>query len=175
QRPAPLSAMSRPADISKRALDVIGAAVALVTLLPLIGVVAAAAWWSMGPPVLFRHERAGLRGRRFTLLKFRTMRPGAPGEPDEARLTRLGSVLRSLSLDELPQFWNALRGDMSLVGPRPLLPEYLPRYPPAQARRPEGRPGLTGLVQVSGRNALSWEEKFALDVGYVVHASLRLD
>jgi len=167
--------MSRPADISKRALDVIGAAMAVVTLLPLIAVVAAVVWCSMGPPILFRHERAGFRGRRFTLLKFRTMRPGAPGEPDEARLTRLGSVLRSLSLDELPQFWNALRGDMSLVGPRPLLPEYLPRYTPEQARRHEVLPGLTGLVQVSGRNALSWEEKFALDVWYVDHRSLRLD
>ena len=130
---------------------------------------------SMGSPVLFRHRRAGYRGRPFTLLKFRTMRPGAPGEPDDARLTRLGALLRAASLDELPQLWNVLCGDMSLVGPRPLLMEYLARYTPEQARRHDVPPGITGLAQVRGRNAITWEEKFALDVWYVDHASLRLD
>jgi sugar transferase EpsL len=130
---------------------------------------------TMGSPVLFRHTRTGLRGRLFTLFKFRTMRPGAPGEADATRLTAVGRLVRSLSLDELPQLWNVLRGDMSLVGPRPLLPEYLDRYTPEQARRHEVRPGITGWAQVNGRNALIWPEKFALDVWYVDHRSVGLD
>ena len=161
--------------IGKRALDLAVALPALVLLAPVVLLVAVAVRVCMGSPVLFRHRRAGYRGRPFTLLKFRTMRPGAPGEPDDARLTRLGALLRAASLDELPQLWNVLGGDMSLVGPRPLLMEYLERYSPEQARRHEVLPGITGLAQVRGRNALSWEEKFALDVWYVDHASLRLD
>ena len=125
--------------------------------------------------MLFRHTRTGLHGRLFTLYKFRTMRAGSPGESDAARLTALGRVLRALSLDELPQLWNVLRGDMSLVGPRPLLPQYLARYTPTQARRHEVRPGITGLAQVNGRNALGWSESFALDVWYVDHRSVALD
>ena len=159
----------------KRVLDIAVAAPALALLAPVVLLVAVAIRIGMGSPVLFRHRRAGYRGRPFTLLKFRTMRPGAPDEPDAARLTRLGGLLRAASLDELPQLWNVLRGDMSLVGPRPLLMEYLERYSPAQARRHEVLPGITGLAQVSGRNALTWEEKFALDVWYVDHQSLRLD
>ena len=161
--------------IGKRALDVAVALPALVLLAPVVLLVAVAVRVCMGSPVLFRHRRAGRRGRPFTLLKFRTMRPGRPGDSDEARLTRLGAFLRAASLDELPQLWNVLGGDMSLVGPRPLLMEYLERYSPEQARRHEVLPGITGLAQVRGRNALSWEEKFALDVWYVDHASLRLD
>src|SRR5262245_17186757 len=129
----------------------------------------------MGTPVLFRHTRTGLHGLCFTLYKFRTMRPGLAGEPDEARLTATGRALRSLSLDELPQLWNVLRGEMSVVGPRPLLLQYLDRYTPQQARRHDVRPGITGLAQVSGRNALTWDEKFALDVWYADHRNLALD
>jgi lipopolysaccharide/colanic/teichoic acid biosynthesis glycosyltransferase/glycosyltransferase involved in cell wall biosynthesis len=132
-------------------------------------------WLSMGSPVLFRHTRTGLHGRLFTLYKFRTMRAGAPGEPDAVRLTTIGRLIRSLSLDELPQLWNVLRGDMSVVGPRPLLPQYLGRYTPEQTRRHEVRPGITGLAQVSGRNALTWDEKFALDVWYADHRNVALD
>jgi sugar transferase EpsL len=134
---------------------------------------------TLGRPVLFRQQRPGLDGRIITVHKFRTMtraRDGA-GEllPDEARLTRTGRILRALSLDELPQLWDVLRGTLSLVGPRPLLPEYLPLYTPEQARRHEAKPGLTGWAQVKGRNALTWEEKFALDVWYVDHRSVWLD
>jgi lipopolysaccharide/colanic/teichoic acid biosynthesis glycosyltransferase len=125
--------------------------------------------------VLFRHRRIGERGRPFTLLKFRTMRAGPPGEPDEMRLTPLGRWLRARSLDELPQLLNVLRGDMSLVGPRPLLPEYLERYTPEQARRHDVPPGITGLAQVEGRNALGWDERFRRDVWYVDHRSIALD
>jgi len=159
----------------KRLLDITLAAPALLLLAPVLLLVALAVRVCMGAPVLFRHRRAGYRGRPFTLLKFRTMRPGTPDEPDAVRLTRLGALLRATSLDELPQLWNVLRGDMSLVGPRPLLMEYLERYSPEQARRHDALPGITGLAQVRGRNALTWEEKFALDVWYVDHASLRLD
>jgi lipopolysaccharide/colanic/teichoic acid biosynthesis glycosyltransferase len=127
----------------------------------------------MGAPVTFRQTRTGLHGRLFTLVKLRTMRH--EGGDDERRLTPLGRWLRATSLDELPQLWNVLRGDMSLVGPRPLLPHYLERYSAAQARRHEVPPGITGLTQVSGRNGLSWEEKFALDVWYVDHWTLGLD
>ena len=159
----------------KRTFDVAVAVPALLLAVPVLLLVAIGVRLCMGPPVLFRHRRAGYRGRPFTLLKFRTMRPGLPGEPDAARLTRLGALLRACSLDELPQLWNVLRGDMSLVGPRPLLMEYLERYTPAQARRHEVRPGITGIAQVRGRNAITWERRFALDVWYVDRASLRLD
>lgn len=133
----------------------------------------------MGAPVLFRQQRPGRDGRPFVLFKFRTMRDalGADGKPlpDEARVTRTGQLLRSLSLDELPQLWNVLRGDMSLVGPRPLLMQYLARYDARQARRHEVLPGITGWAQVNGRNALSHEERFELDVWYVEHWSPKLD
>lgn len=133
----------------------------------------------MGRPVLFRQERIGMGGRPFTLYKFRTMdragNGGRLGQPDEKRLTPLGRSLRLLSLDEVPQLVNVLIGDMSLVGPRPLLPQYLDRYTPEQARRHEVKPGITGWAQVNGRNALSWEEKFALDVWYVDNWTMGLD
>jgi len=163
----------------KRAFDVAAAAVGLVVLSPVLAGVALAVRLRLGAPVLFRQERPGLHGRPFTMLKFRTMTDArdAAGRllPDAERLTPLGRLLRSTSLDELPELWNVLRGDMSLVGPRPLLVRYLDRYTPEQARRHEVRPGLTGWAQVNGRNALTWEEKFALDVWYVDHASLALD
>jgi lipopolysaccharide/colanic/teichoic acid biosynthesis glycosyltransferase len=134
---------------------------------------------SMGSPVLFCQQRPGLGGRPFTLVKFRTMRdatdPAGRPLPDAQRLTRVGRLLRRTSLDELPQLWNVLKGDMSLVGPRPLLMEYLPRYNDRQRRRHDVRPGITGWAQVNGRNALSWEEKFEHDVWYVEHRSLGLD
>jgi lipopolysaccharide/colanic/teichoic acid biosynthesis glycosyltransferase len=163
----------------KRALDVAGALLLLALTSPLLALAALAIRAMMGRPVLYRQVRAGLHGHPFTLLKLRTMRPlpGHDGGPlrDGERLTGLGRWLRASSLDELPQLWNVLRGDMALVGPRPLLPAYLGRYSPEQARRHEVRPGITGLAQVSGRNALSWEEKFALDVRYVDRWSLLLD
>lgn len=169
-------------DIVKRALDVLGAAVALGVSIPLLAAAALAVRLTMGAPVLYRQTRNGRGGRVFTLLKMRTMRPtratdGAQDSlvSDDRRLTTVGRWLRTASVDELPQLWNVLRGDMSLVGPRPLLPQYLPRYSPEQARRHEVLPGITGLAQVSGRNALSWEEKFRLDVWYVDHRSLMLD
>ena len=148
-------------------------------LSPVIVATAAAIAWRMGLPVLFRQQRPGLHGRPFEVLKFRTMAEaaGADGQPlpDEARLTPLGALLRRFSLDELPQLFNVLRGDMSLVGPRPLLMEYLPLYSAEQMRRHDVRPGITGWSQVNGRNALSWEDKFALDVWYVDHRSFWLD
>ena len=152
---------------------------ALVVLAPLLLAVAAAVRVNLGAPVLFRQVRPGLHGRLFTMLKFRTMRDacdarGAP-LPDAARLTRFGRLLRSTSVDELPELWNVVVGDMSVVGPRPLLPEYLPLYTREQARRHEVRPGITGWAQVRGRNALSWDEKFRLDVWYVDHKTLALD
>ena len=161
----------------KRGIDVAGALVLLVVTSPLLLIAAIAIRRSMGSPVLFRQARTGLGGWTFTLLKLRTMTNAGAGDlsRDAQRLTPLGRMLRATSVDELPQLWNVLRGDMSLVGPRPLLPSYLPRYSPAQARRHEVPPGLTGLAQVNGRNALSWEEKFALDVRYVDTWSLALD
>jgi len=159
----------------KRIVDVGVALVLLALAAPAFAVLALLIRVTMGPPVVFRQQRAGRAGRLFTLLKLRTMLAAGPGASDEMRLTALGRWLRATSLDELPQLWNVLRGDMSFVGPRPLLPEYLPRYTPAQARRHEVRPGITGLAQVSGRNALSWEEKFALDVAYVERQNLALD
>lgn len=151
----------------------------LVVAAPLLAVVALLVRLSMGSPVLFRQERPGRLGRPFELVKFRTMRDAADADgrllPDEARLTRVGSFLRATSLDELPQLWNVVRGELSLVGPRPLLMRYMPRYTAEQARRHQVLPGLTGWAQVNGRNAISWEEKFALDVWYVDHWSLALD
>jgi lipopolysaccharide/colanic/teichoic acid biosynthesis glycosyltransferase len=163
----------------KRVTDICIAAVALLLAAPLLLLVAIAVRVNLGSPVLFRQQRPGLHGRPFTMVKFRTMRDaiGRDGRPlpDAERLTRFGTLLRSTSLDELPELWNVLRGEMSLVGPRPLLMEYLDRYTPEQARRHEVRPGVTGWAQVNGRNALSWDERFRLDVWYVEHRSLRLD
>lgn len=163
----------------KRVLDLVAGSVGLVVLSPVLGVVAVLVRRNLGSPVLFRQERPGLGGRPFTLLKFRTMLDavGADGAvlPDSSRLTPFGEQLRSTSLDELPELWNVVRGDMSLVGPRPLLMQYLPLYSASQARRHSVRPGLTGWAQVNGRNALSWASKFELDVWYVDHVSLGLD
>ncbi|GAA1773521.1 sugar transferase [Luedemannella helvata] len=160
-------------DRGKRAVDVVGAAVVLVAMLPVLALVATTVALTMGRPVLFRQPRVGRSGRVFTIVKFRTMLPG--GGADADRLTRVGEFLRRTSLDELPTFWNVLRGHMSLVGPRPLLIQYVDRYTPRQARRHEVRPGITGPAQVAGRNLLAWEEKLDLDVRYVEHRSLGLD
>ncbi|ACO79171.1 sugar transferase family protein [Azotobacter vinelandii CA] len=163
----------------KRSFDLFVAAVALLLLAPLLLALAWLVRRRIGTPVLFRQMRPGLYGRPFELLKFRSMREarderGAP-LPDAERLTPFGRFLRASSLDELPELWNVLKGDMSLVGPRPLLMDYLPLYSPEQARRHAVRPGITGWAQVNGRNALSWEEKFRLDVWYVEHRTFRLD
>lgn len=170
-------ARSGAAKVLKRVLDVAVASVALTALSPVLFAVAVLVWREKSGPVLFRQERAGLRGRTFRIVKFRTMR-AARGECEEharSRVTPLGAALRAWSLDELPELWNVLRGEMSIVGPRPLLPEYVDRYTPEQARRMCMPPGLTGLAQVKGRNALSWEERFAFDVSYVDEWSLWLD
>ena len=162
----------------KRGLDVAASGILLIVTLPVQAAVAAIVAVRMGRPVLFRQPRPGLHGKVFTLLKFRTMLSEDPARgliTDEQRLTRLGRTLRATSLDELPSLWNVVRGDMSVVGPRPLLVEYLPLYNAKQARRHEVRPGVTGLAQVSGRNALSWEDKFELDVRYVDELSPALD
>jgi lipopolysaccharide/colanic/teichoic acid biosynthesis glycosyltransferase len=163
----------------KRLFDIAAAACALLVLaLPLLVVV----WMvrrKLGSPVFFTQVRPGMHGKPFKMVKFRSMTSerGADGEllPDAVRLTPFGRFLRSTSLDELPELWNVLKGDMSLVGPRPLLVEYLPLYSPEQARRHEVRPGITGWAQVNGRNAIGWEDKFKLDVWYVDHRSLWLD
>ena len=164
--------MKRLFDITVAILGLTVAAVPLMILVALIRL-------KLGSPVLFRQVRPGLNGRPFMMVKFRTMTDsrGPDGEllPDAVRLTRFGRFLRSTSLDELPELWNVLKGDMSLVGPRPLLMEYLPLYSAEQARRHEVRPGITGWAQVNGRNALSWDERFKLDVWYVDHHSLWLD
>ena len=162
----------------KRVFDVSVALLALLVLAVPMLVLAVVIRISLGSPVIFRQRRPGLGGRPFMLYKFRTMREPRAGEPspgDAERMTSFGSWLRSTSLDELPELYNVLRGDMSLVGPRPLLMEYLPLYSPRQARRHDVRPGITGWAQVNGRNALSWEERFELDVWYVEHVSLSLD
>lgn len=163
----------------KRTLDVVVSAVVLLVAALPMAAIAVAIRLTMGRPVLFRQPRPGRDEAIFTLCKFRTMRAPRPGEDalatDAERLTRLGQWLRRTSLDELPTLWNVLRGDMSLVGPRPLLEAYLPRYSAEQRRRHEVRPGVTGLAQVQGRNDLSWEEQFALDVWYVDHRSFTLD
>ena len=151
----------------------------VVLLLPLLAAVTIVLFFRLTPPILFCQTRPGLHGKLFTLRKFRTMRSPRSGEDmlstDSVRLTRLGRFLRSTSMDELPTLWNVLCGDMSLVGPRPLLLDYLPLYSPEQARRMEVKPGITGWAQVNGRNAISWEEKFRLDVWYVDNRSFLLD
>ncbi len=163
----------------KRAFDLVGALAGLVVLGPLLLVVAVLVRLHFGWPVLFRQLRPGLGGALFTIYKFRTMRDELDSAglalADEHRLTLVGRLLRSTSVDELPELWNVLGGEMSLVGPRPLLQEYLPRYTERQARRHEVKPGITGWAQVNGRNALAWEAKFDLDVWYVDHVSFSLD
>jgi lipopolysaccharide/colanic/teichoic acid biosynthesis glycosyltransferase len=160
----------------KRASDVAVSVVAIIVTFPVMLVIAGLVAANLGRPVLFVQQRPGLHGEPFLLLKFRTMRqPTSAHRTDEERLTPFGRWLRSTSLDELPSLWNVARGDMSLVGPRPLLMQYLPLYNAEQARRHDVRPGLTGLAQVRGRNSLSWTEKFALDIQYVDTYSLGLD
>jgi sugar transferase EpsL len=163
----------------KRCFDFLVATVALLLLAPLLACLAVVVRLNMGSPILFRQLRPGLKGKPFMLLKFRTMSSarGSQGHllPDEQRLTSFGQFLRRFSLDELPQLWNVWLGEMSLVGPRPLLMEYLGRYSPEQARRHDVRPGITGWAQVNGRNALNWEDRFRLDIWYVDHWSLGLD
>jgi sugar transferase EpsL len=163
----------------KRGLDVVVAGAGLVAAAPILAGAALALRASIGSPVLFRQTRPGLGGRPFRIYKLRTMSdargPDGALLPDAERMTVIGRAMRKASLDELPQLWNVLRGDMSLVGPRPLLMQYLERYTPEQARRHEMRPGVTGWAQIHGRNAVSWEERFALDVWYVDHWSLALD
>lgn len=148
-------------------------------LSPVLGIIALLIWWRLGRPVFFAQARPGLDGKPFEILKFRTMREevdqaGRP-LPDSDRMTRLGTFLRESSLDELPSLWNVVKGEMSLVGPRPLLMEYLERYTPEQSRRHEVKPGITGWAQVNGRNATSWEERLAMDVWYVNHRTFWLD
>ena len=163
----------------KRAFDFLVSLAALLLLWPVLLVLAVLVRVKLGRPVLFRQQRPGLHGRPFTMLKFRTMTDARDTEgnllPDGERLSSFGRSLRSTSLDELPELINVLAGDMSLVGPRPLLMRYLDRYTPEQMRRHEVRPGITGWAQVNGRNAITWEQKFALDIWYVEHQSLRLD
>ena len=163
----------------KRAMDLVGALAALVLLSPIVVVLCILVRSKLGSPVFFRQVRPGIEGRPFKMVKFRTMTdergPDGALLPDDQRLTALGAWLRSTSLDELPELFNVLKGDMSLVGPRPLLMDYLSLYNDRQARRHEVRPGITGWAQINGRNALSWEEKFELDVWYVDNRSLWLD
>lgn len=165
QRPIPL--------LIKRLMDVAVSALALILVSPVLGMAALMIRIKMGNPIFFRQRRPGQRGVPFTVLKLRTLRPGSL--PDELRMTKLGRLLRAASVDELPQLWNVLRGDMSLVGPRPLMMQYLDRYSPEQARRHEMRPGITGWAQVHGRNTLDWDERFRLDLWYVDRWSLALD
>ena len=163
----------------KRSLDILASAALLLLSLPVMGLVALLIRFTLGSKVLFRQERPGLGGKLFTVFKFRSMTEATnrQGEllGDEERITCLGKFMRRSSLDELPQLWNVLRGEMSLVGPRPLLPEYLPMYNLRQARRHEVLPGITGLAQVKGRNALAWETRLELDVQYVEQQSFQLD
>lgn len=163
----------------KRLLDVVVALIALVILSPLLLALAILVYLKIGAPVLFRQPRPGLQGKPFTLLKFRTMTETRDSNgqllPDRERLTAIGKALRAASFDELPELYNVLKGEMSLVGPRPLLMKYLDRYTVEQARRHEVKPGITGWAQVNGRNALGWEQKFALDLWYVENQSFRLD
>lgn len=169
----------RGGAFTKRALDIILVTPGITVLSPLLAVVAGMVRITLGRPVLFRQRRSGLHGKPFTLLKFRTMSDARDSRgnllPDSRRLTRLGRFLRRASLDELPTLMNVVRGDMSLVGPRPLITDYLDRYSPEQIRRLEVKPGITGWNQINGRNSLSWEEKFAQDVWYVDNRSLWLD
>lgn len=168
----------RRQPLLKRAMDLVVTTPALVVSLPLQAGIAVAVRAKLGAPVLFRQQRPGRDGQPFTMIKFRTMLPVDESRgwvTDEQRMTPFGAFLRSTSLDELPTLWNIVKGDMSLVGPRPLLMAYLERYSPEQARRHEVRPGLTGLAQVNGRNAISWDEKFAYDVRYVDEHDWRMD
>ena len=164
---------------TKRLMDILGAAFGLIILSPLLALVALMIRLTMGRPVIFKQVRPGLNEKPFTIYKFRTMNnnrsTGGTLLPDVERITRLGTFLRKSSLDELLELWNVLIGDMSLVGPRPLLMEYLDRYTSEQARRHEVKPGITGWAQVNGRNAISWEQKFELDVWYIDHQSFLLD
>jgi sugar transferase EpsL len=165
--------------LTKRVLDLFLATIGLILCSPLLVTIAFLVRLRLGSPILYRQERPGLHGRPFILFKFRTMVDAYNREgntlPDEERLSGFGRFLRSTSLDELPEFFNVLKGDMSLVGPRPLLMQYLDRYTPEQARRNEVKPGITGWAQVNGRNALTWQQKFEHDVWYVDHQSLWLD
>ena len=166
-------------EAASRAVDVVVAAGVLVVTAPVLLVVALAIRLTMGSPVLFRQQRAGRHGATFEVVKFRTMRTAAPGDDgpdtDGARLTRLGKLLRATSLDELPTLVNVLRGEMSIVGPRPLPVRYLPRYSVEHGRRHEVRPGITGWAQANGRNTLTWDDQLDMDVWYVEHRTLRLD
>ena len=163
----------------KRAFDIAASASALLVLSPVLAITAHKVKKELGSPVLFRQTRPGLHGKPFEMIKFRTMKDATDKEgnalPDSERLTDFGKKLRASSLDELPELWNVLKGDMSLVGPRPLLMEYLPLYNAEQAKRHNVRPGVTGYAQVNGRNSLSWEDKFKLDTWYVEHQSFLLD
>ena len=163
----------------KRLLDIIIASIALILLSPLYAIVAYKVKKNLGSPVLFRQVRPGLHGKPFEMIKFRTMKDAVDAQgnslPDSERLTSFGKMLRSTSLDEMPELWNVIKGDMSIVGPRPLLTEYLPLYNAEQAKRHNVRPGMTGHAQVNGRNAISWEEKFKLDTWYVENQSTLLD
>lgn len=161
----------------KRAFDISLSLIGLIFLSPLLLIIALLVLVNLGRPIFFTQTRPGLNGKPFKMLKFRTMRNPIAGVPlpDHQRLTKFGRLLRSTSLDELPELWNVLKGDMSLVGPRPLLMEYLPLYNQQQARRHEVRPGITGWAQVNGRNLLKWEDRFKLDVWYVDHQTLWLD
>lgn len=163
----------------KRFLDIIIASIALILLSPLYAFVAYKVKKNLGSPVLFRQVRPGLNGKPFEMIKFRTMKDAVDEQgnplPDSERLTPFGQMLRSTSLDEMPELWNVIKGDMSIVGPRPLLMEYLPLYSPEQAKRHDVRPGMTGHAQVNGRNAIGWEEKFKLDTWYVENQSIWLD
>ena len=163
----------------KRCFDVLLTIVFLFLMLPIIFITALLVRFFLGKPILFAQERPGLRGKSFVMYKFRTMTDECDGNnellPDSVRLSAFGLFLRSTSLDEIPGLWNVLRGEMSLVGPRPLLLEYLPNYSKEQARRHNVRPGITGWAQINGRNSISWEEKFILDVWYVDNQSLKLD
>lgn len=165
--------------MAKRLMDILGASFGLLLLSPVLLVLLYRISQDMGKPVFFQQTRPGKNAKPFEMIKFRSMRDAVDQDgnplPDSDRITPLGRKLRSSSLDELPEFWNVLKGDMSLVGPRPLLMEYVPLYSPEQARRMDVRPGITGWAQVNGRNALSWEEKFALDVWYVDNRTLWLD
>ncbi|MNX24037.1 putative sugar transferase EpsL [compost metagenome] len=165
--------------MSKRFFDIVASVAGLIVLSPVIAIVAYLIRKRLGSPILFRQVRPGLGGKPFEMVKFRTMRDALDANgnplPDSERMTDFGRFLRSSSLDELPELWNVIKGDMSLVGPRPLLMEYLPLYDEVQVRRHDARPGVTGWAQINGRNALSWEEKFKLDVWYVDNQSLWLD
>ena len=165
--------------VFKRAFDVAASTSALIVLSPVLAITAYKVKKELGSPVLFRQTRPGLHGKPFEMIKFRTMKDATDKAgnalPDSERLTEFGKKLRASSLDELPELWNVLKGDMSLVGPRPLLMEYLPLYSAEQAKRHNVRPGVTGYAQVNGRNSLSWEDKFKLDTWYVEHQSLWLD